>query len=108
MLRHLITTLLAALLVVFFIQPATPPQSDKPHNCRLWGTVFSELPDSILPLMATQLDRFQQLGMSNPDGWGLAYFLSMEDSVLLPVLRKGEPGSHNDPRYDRQSVQMLS
>ncbi len=108
MLRHIITSLLTALLVVFFIQPAAPPSSDNPHNCRLWGTVFSELPDSLLPLMAAQLDRFQQLGMSNPDGWGLAYFLFMEDSVLLPVLRKGEPGAHNDPRYDRQSVQMLS
>ena len=107
-LRHLMICVLTAALMACFLQPGAAPSSARSHNCRIWSTVFSELPDSIVPLMAAQLDRFQQLGMSNPDGWGLAYFLCMEDSVLLPVLSKGEPGAHNDLRYDRQSAQMLS
>jgi predicted glutamine amidotransferase len=106
--RSLITGWLAALLVLFFIQPGAYTSPDAPHNCRIWGTIFSELPDSIVPLLATHLTRFKQLGTSNPDGWGLAYFLSRGDSVLIPVLSKGEPGSHTDPRYERQSAQMLA
>jgi len=107
-LPHLILGCLATLLVVLFFQPIAHPSSENPHNCRIWGTVFSELPDSIKPLMATHLAGLKQLGTSNPDGWGMAYFLPQDDGVLIPVHAKGEPGSHNDPRYDRQSALMLS
>ena len=107
-LRHLTVGWLAALLIMCFFQPLMHTSRENPHNCRIWGTVFSQLPDSIRPLMATHLAGFKQLGTSNPDGWGMAYFLPQDDGTLITVHAKGEPGSHNDPRYDRQSTQMLS
>ncbi|MCP4633311.1 MAG: T9SS type A sorting domain-containing protein [candidate division Zixibacteria bacterium] len=69
------------------------------HNCRMWATISEDIPDSIihrhlisLPNALKKLSR-----MMNTDGWGLAYYPQLNDSV---VLTRGAIRAINDPIFD--------
>lgn len=69
------------------------------HECRFWGIVFSDNNPKIELLIKLHLDSLRQLGINNPDGWGLGYFIPSLTDTLVPVIRRGEPSAYIDPRY---------
>jgi len=73
--------------------------SEKKHECRFWGIIFSEKTPKINNLIKTHLDSLRQLGSNNPDGWGMGYFVPSLNDILLPVIRRAEPSAPIDPRY---------
>ncbi len=69
------------------------------HNCDFWGIIFADSSLSLETIIRTHLDSLKALGDTNPDGWGIGCFLA-PDSLLLPVVFRGEPRAPLDPRYD--------
>jgi len=74
---------------------------DLDHNCRLWGIVFEEKTETVMISIASHLDSLGKLGVNNPDGWGIAYYVTLDTHTVLPVIERGEPTAYNDPRYSR-------
>jgi predicted glutamine amidotransferase len=78
------------------------------HNCRFWGIIFSESQPCPAQIISTHLDSLKKLGNINPDGWGIGYFVSPEEDVLLPVVTRGEPRAPQDPRYDKAVADLIN
>ena len=73
------------------------------HNCRFWGIVFTgELGPKWEDIVKDHLGFLKQLSDTNPNGWGIGYYLYPSEQVarLLPVIRRGGPRALDDPRYD--------
>jgi len=86
-------------IIILIFSIRCGPPSGKNHECRFWGIIFST--DSLIvnPLIRTHLESLRALGVWNPDGWGIAYYVQSELDTLLPVIRRGEPSAPLDPRY---------
>jgi len=72
-----------------------------PHNCRFWGIVYTNKDQPVLNAIHSHLDSLCSLGSFHADGWGIAYYLAMENGQYLPVVERGEPQAPLDPRYKR-------
>ncbi|MCX7995688.1 MAG: class II glutamine amidotransferase [candidate division WOR-3 bacterium] len=77
------------------------------HECRFWGIVFSEKTPAIASVITTHLDSLCKLGLLNPDGWGMGYFVPSQTDTLLPVIRRGEPAAVGDPRFSWNTLELL-
>lgn len=53
----------------------------------------------ITDIIMTHLESLQELGATNPDGWGMGYYVESISDTILPVIRRGEPSAPVDPRY---------
>ena len=71
------------------------------HNCRLWGIILPAQKTEYSELIHRQLDSLKALGVNNPDGWGIGYYLQISSGQTIPIISRGEPNSINDQRYDR-------
>jgi len=85
------------------------PDSGEPHNCRFWGLIGFDYPDTLIRnhLRTGRPVNLQMLGGYNRDGWGIGYFPPASAGLPLdaPVLRRGGPPAWDDvpdgyPEYD--------
>jgi len=66
------------------------------HQCRFWGIVSHSLPEAIvLEHLLNSTYSLKNLGASNQDGWGLAYYDGSE-----PVVLRGELSANMDGNFD--------
>jgi len=73
-----------------------------PHECRLWGMIADSLPeDIVLDHLINLPYSLKNLGASNDDGWGLAYYNDTEAVVL-----RGEPPASVDPNFDLAAQEL--
>ncbi len=81
--------------------------SEQNHECRFYGIIFSEINPKLNLLIKLHLDSLRHLGVNNPDGWGIGYFVPSPSDTLLPVIRRGEPSAPLDPRYTETIDEVL-
>lgn len=69
------------------------------HNCRLWGSISADFPDSFLfrNLVGYPNSLKQLAGWSNVDGWGI---VSYADSGAIPRIDRGARRAYDDPFFD--------
>lgn len=72
------------------------------HECRLWGITASSIPhDVVMDDLVRLPNSLKALGASNPDGWGLAYYLGIEPAIL-----RGQSPANKDPKFDLAADQV--
>ncbi|MBN2621576.1 class II glutamine amidotransferase [candidate division WOR-3 bacterium] len=91
--------LAGALIVLGILLDAPLPASFSAHNCRFWGIVYAVKDQSIQNAINSHLDSLRSLGAHHTDGWGIAYYVTLDSGDGLPVIERGEPGAPLDPRY---------
>jgi len=70
--------------------------ADDAHECRFWGIVASDMPESVVTdHLVNGSSSLKNLGASNYNGWGLAYY---NDNI--PVVLRGELPANSDPDFD--------
>ena len=99
--------LIIVFMTYFIIRPLSTQKADQ-HNCRFWGIIFSDSQSCPAGTIRTHLDSLKSLGNSNPDGWGIGFYLSPDSDVILPVVVRGEPRAPLDPRYDKAVTDMIN
>ncbi|MBX5327281.1 DUF2341 domain-containing protein, partial [Candidatus Bathyarchaeota archaeon A05DMB-4] len=77
------------------------------HECRLWGMIANTLPEeTVLDHLINLPYSLKNLGggiQNNNDGWGLAYYMSAEPTVL-----RGEPPAYTDPNFDLAAQEVAT
>ena len=85
-------------LVVFPVSIISTASFEVPysaHQCRLWGITANSIPhDAVIDQLVNLPNSLEALAVSNPNGWGLAYYLSAE-----PVVIRGQPPANVDPNF---------
>ncbi len=65
------------------------------HECRIWGITANTIPYSVvLDQLVNLPNSLKNLGASNPNGWGLAYYSNIE-----PVVLRGQLPANTDPQF---------
>jgi len=76
----------------------------EPHECRFWGMIANSLPeDVVLDHLVDLPNSLKNLGATNRDGWGIAYYNDTE-----PIVRRGEPPASEDPNFDLAAEEVAS
>jgi predicted glutamine amidotransferase len=91
--------LLGGTLLILGILLDTPLSGSPPHNCRFWGIVYTTRDQAVLNAINNHLDSLCSLGAHHKDGWGIAYYVTLDGGDRLPVIERGEPEASLDPRY---------
>jgi predicted glutamine amidotransferase len=84
--------------------PTTWAQGESPitatnHNCRLWGSVSTAVPGSVIQAqLLTDPNSLKNLSQANPNGWGLGYY---PDATSAPVVNRGRAVAYTDPLFDQ-------
>jgi predicted glutamine amidotransferase len=99
---------LIVVVIAYFSAFHFAARSRTTHNCLFWGIVFTGSGSPFENTIRTHLDSLQSLGTTNPDGWGIGYYLAPESGVLLPVISRGEPSAPIDLRFDRVINDMIN
>jgi len=77
-------------------------EDSQPHQCRFWGMSADHLPeDVVLDHLINLPYSLKNLGASNNDGWGFAYYNDSEPHVL-----RGEPPANTDPNFDSAAHEL--
>lgn len=74
----------------------------EPHQCRFWGMISYSLPESVaLEHLINAPYSLKNLGASNRNGWGLAYY-----NDAAPVVMRGELPANLDPNFTMAAQEL--
>lgn len=93
-----IATIVVCLLLI--VRTQLPESTSGSHNCRFWGFIVSDTFTWSEDLIRRQLDSLQQLGMDNPNGWGIGYLYNTGAGSAIPIIARGGPEAPLDPRFE--------
>lgn len=82
--------------------------NNKKYNsieCRFWGMISQTvLPRAVvLDHLINLPNSLKNLGLTNPDGWGLAYY-----NNNAPVILRGQPSAYTDPNFILAAQELAS
>jgi predicted glutamine amidotransferase len=74
-------------------------------ECRFWGMIAQDvLPQTVvLDHLINLPNSLKNLGGTNPNGWGLAYYNNSQ-----PTIRRGEPAANTDPNFNVAAQELAS
>ena len=74
-------------------------------ECRFWGMIAQDvLPSSVvLDHLINLPNSLKILGATNPDGWGLGYYVNSEVAI-----RRGQLAANIDPNFDAAAQELAS
>jgi len=74
------------------------------HQCRFWAMISDNMPENtVLDHLVNMPSSLKNLGASNRDGWGLAYYNSSGTFVL-----RGQLPAYSDTNFNLSSHQLAS